>query len=79
MIAKYYLSGMTYGISPELNRELQNAEHIIGQIAEAKRDSENIDSWIPTAFHRSSQLCIKANSMAREVSKTLEAIIYLIP
>ena len=70
---------MTYGISPELNRELQNAEHIIGQIAEAKRDSENIDSWIPTAFHRSSQLCIKANSMAREVSKTLEAIIYLIP
>ena len=70
---------MTYGISPELNRELQNAEHIIGQIAETKRDSENIDSWIPTAFHRSSQLCIKANSMAREVSKTLEAIIYLIP
>ena len=79
MIAKYYLSGITYGIPPELNRELQNAEHIIGQIAEAKRDSENIDSWILTAFHRSSQLCIKANSMAREVSKTLEAIIYLIP
>ena len=79
MVAKYYRSGMTYGISSELNGELQNAEYIIGQIAEAKRDSENIDSWIPTAFHRSSQLCIKANSIAWEVSKTLEAIIFLIP
>ena len=79
MVAKYYLSGMTYDISPELNGELQNADSIIGQIAEAKRDSENIDLWIPTSFHRSSQLCIKANSLTREVSKTLEAIIYLIP
>ena len=70
---------MTYRISPELNGELQNAEYIIGQIAEAKPDGEDLQSWIPTAFYRSSQLCIKADGMAREVSNTLEAIIYLIP
>ena len=79
MVAKYYRSGMVHRISPELNGELQNAEYIIGQIAETKRDSENLESWIPTAFHRSSQLCNKADSMAREVSETFEAIIYLIP
>ena len=79
MIVKYYRSGMRYGISPELNGELQNAEYIIGQIAAAKRSSENFESWIPTAFHGSSQLCIKADSMARRVNETLEAIIYLNP
>ena len=79
MVVKYYRSGMRYGISPELNGELQNAEYIIGQIAEAKRSSENLESWIPTAFHGSSQLCIKADSMARRVNETLEAIIYLNP
>ena len=78
-VVKYYRSGMTYRISPELNGELENTEYIIGQIAEAKPDDEDLQSWIPTAFHRSSQLCIKADGMAREVSNTLEAIIYLIP
>ena len=78
-VVKYYRSGMRYYISPELKGELQNVEYIIGQIAEAKPQGENLESWIPTAFHGSSQLCIKADSMAREVSETLEAIIYLIP
>ena len=78
-VVKYYRSGMKYGISPELKGELQNAEYIIGQIAEAKPPSEDLELWMPTAFHGSSQLCIKGDSMAQEVNETLEAIIYLIP
>ena len=78
-VVKYFRSGKTYDILEDLEKELEEADYIIGEIAEAKPHGEDFESWIPTAFNGSSQLCITANRMAKNISQTLEGIIYLTP
>ena len=78
-VVKYCRSGMTYDILEDLQKELEEKDYIIGEIAEAKPHGEDFESWVPTAFNGSSQLCITADRMAKSISQTLEGIIYLTP
>ena len=78
-VVKYFRSGMTYDVLEDLENELEETDYIIGEIAEAKPHDEDFESWMPTAFNGSSQLCISADRMAKSISQTLEGIIYLTP
>ena len=70
---------MTCDILEDLEKELEETDYIIGETAEAKTHGEDFESQIPTAFNGSSQLCITANGMAKNISQTLEGIIYVTP
>ena len=78
-VVKYFRSGMTYDVHEDLEKTLEETDYIIGEIAEAKPHGEDFESWMPTAFSGSSQLCITADTMAKSISQTLEGIIYLTP
>ena len=82
-VIKYYRSGMEYRIPEDLENELtfstSEKHHIIGNIAVLKDRNEDFESWTPIPYNKSSQLCIRADSMAQKANMTLEAIIYLIP
>ena len=78
-VVKYFRSGMTYDILEDFEKELEETDYIIGEIAEAKPYGEDFESWMPTAFNGTAQLCITADRMAKIISQTLEGIIYLTP
>ena len=78
-VVKYFRSGMTCNILEDFEKELEETDYIIGEIAEAKPHGKDFESWMPIAFNGSSQLCITADKMAKSINQTLEGIIYLIP
>ena len=74
---KYYRSGMRYEISENLKDMLKRLFYITRVIAREPEIGQKIESWAPKEFHRSCQVCIKKERMARVVSLTLKSIIYL--
>ena len=82
-IVRHYRSGMICSVRENLKNRREDTGYIFREIASRVNipgqdaDTEQWESWIPTAYREKSQLCITRNTMAKAITPKLEGIIYL--